>query len=147
MNINEDMIDMISLDMEGSIPEHWYHHEKPRSITIMMIWNQLVSSHLNSKAPGRVLITTRIVSQAWHRLPMWRNRIGDMTSQCQPAPRCLMNCVTTQGNFKKDCAESGWVQPDIWYINWYRTQYPQLWFLVHSQFSKYRNQVFTLSAT
>jgi hypothetical protein len=27
----------------------------------------------------------------------------------------------------------------IYYINWYRTQYPQLWFLVHSQFSKYRN--------
>lgn len=73
-----------------------------------------------SSTPGHVLITTlahrHIVSQAWHRLPMGRNRIGDMTSQCQPAPRCLMNCVTTQGNFKKDYTESGWVQPDVWYI-------------------------------
>ena len=69
----------------------------------------------------RVSSTLKPLVMSWHRLsglassPHVENpQLGDVT--CRWVPRYpgaqVMNCVTTQGNFKKDCTESWWVQPD-----------------------------------
>ena len=105
--------------------------------------NSVNSCQLNPWSCPHYDAHRHIVSQAWHRPPRGETAaIGDLTCREKPGSQVPTNCAT-QGDSKKDCTESGWVQSDNMFIelylnlsliyeyqwrydiNWYRRQYPR----------------------